>query len=328
MSDLSTRHNLTQASSAHRSSWSRSTPRVWAALCVAGQYRLARADAARLSMTATFHPSIRITSRNHPALRRIRSLHDRNHRFQTGLFPIEGVRFLHQALEHRAKFEELVVAPDLLRSPVGQKLVRRLVRDGVRCYEVPAEVLHGLCSTDDPQGVLAVVRQDWVSIERADPAGGLCWIALSGVQSAGNLGSLIRTADAVSAAGFFLVGETADPYDPACVRATMGAVFALPFVRTNLRGLIEWKHRHRALLVGTSPAGEVSYRDVPYRTPTVLFLGSERKGLAEPELAACDVLARIPMVGRSDSLNVAVAAGVLLYEVLAQLEAQPALRTG
>lgn len=264
--------------------------------------------------------SVRLTSRNHPALRSIRALHNRSRRDETGLFLIEGARFLAQALERRAQVEQLVVAPDLFRGPVTEKLVRRLRRDGVPTYEVPCEVLHGLCLTDDPQGVLAVVRQEWQPVEQADPGEGLCWLALSGVQSAGNLGSLIRTADAVGAAGFFLLGETADPYDPACVRSTMGAVFALRFVRTDLRRLAQWQRRHGALLVGTSPAGEVEYRQVEYRRPLVLFLGSERKGLQEAELEACDVRARIPMHGRSDSLNVAVAAGVLLYEALARLD--------
>ena len=267
-------------------------------------------------MKPTYPSSIRITSRNHPEARAIRALQDRDHRARSGLFPLEGVRFLAQAVEHRTPIEELVIAPELLRSPFGQKLVRRLIRAGTRCYEVPGEVLHSLSRTDDPQGVLAVARQEWLPVEAADPHEGLCWIAVSGVHSAGDFGSLIRTSDAVGAAGFMLLGENADPYDPTCVRATMGAVFAQRFVRTDLTKLREWKHRHGASLIGSSPSGEVSYREAPYQAPLVLFLGSERKGLSEPELAACDSLVRIPMVGRSDSLNVAVAAGVLLYEIL------------
>ena len=267
-------------------------------------------------MKPTYPSSLRITSRNHPSLRAIRALQDREHRTRSGLFPLEGVRSLAQAVEHRTPIEELVIAPELLRSPFGQKLVRRLIRAGTRCCEVPGEVLHSLSRTDDPQGVLAVARQEWLPVEAADPHEGLCWIAVSGVQSAGNFGSLIRTSDAVGAAGFMLLGENADPYDPACVRATMGAVFAQRFVRTDLSALRNWKRRHGVSLIGSSPSGEVSYREAAYPEPLVLFLGSERKGLSEPELAACDRLVQIPMVGRSDSLNVAVAAGVLLYEIL------------
>ena len=162
-------------------------------------------------------------------------------------------------------------------------------------------------------------------MDAADPHEGLCWIAVSGVQSTGNLGSLIRTADAVGAAGLVLIGENADPNDPACVRATMGSVFALRFVRTDLAGLLRWKHRHGVRLVGSSPAGERGYREVAYRAPLAVLLGSERKGLSEPEIAACDDVARLPMAGRCDSLNVAVAAGVLLYEVMDRLEG-PSLR--
>lgn len=223
-------------------------------------------------------------------------------------------------MEGRAGIEELIVAPRLLRSAAAQKQVRRLLRSGVRAYEVPPEVLHGLSRGDDPQGVLAVVRQEWQDLDAADPHEGLCWVALGGIRSPGNLGTLIRTAEAVGAAGLILLGDTADPYDPACVRATMGAALSLRYVRTDLRRLLAWKHRHRMRLVGTSPGADRSYREASWARPLILLLGSERKGLSEPELAACDELVRIPMAPRTDSLNAAVAAGVILYEVLAASE--------
>jgi TrmH family RNA methyltransferase len=230
---------------------------------------------------------------------------------------MEGVRFLAQAAAYRATIEELVVSPCMLTSPTAQRQVRRLIQSGAVCYETPPEVLHSLTTGDDPQGVIAVVRQEWIALEEADPHEGLCWVALSGIRSAGNLGTLIRTAEAVGAAGLILVGECADPYDPACVRATMGASLGLRYARTDLAALLRWKHRRRVRLVGTSPGGEISYRDADYGGPIALFLGSERKGLSEPEVAACDHLVRIPMVGRSDSLNVAIAGAVVLYEIRA-----------
>jgi TrmH family RNA methyltransferase len=230
---------------------------------------------------------------------------------------MEGVRFLAQAAAYRATIDELVVCPQILTSRPAQRQVRRLIQSGAACYEVPPEVLHSLSSGDDPQGVIAVVRQEWIELEEADPLEGLCWIALSGIRSAGNLGTLIRTAEAVGAAGLVLVGDCADPYDPACVRATMGASLALRYARTDLASLVRWKHQRRVRLIGTSPGAQVSYRAADYGGAIALFLGSERKGLSEPEMAACDQLVRIPMVGRSDSLNVAIAGAVTLYEILA-----------
>jgi TrmH family RNA methyltransferase len=286
-----------------------------AAFCLPPRRR--GSPALRILMPLTYRGAVNVTSRNHASLRRIRDLRDRAVRVSTGRFVMEGVRFLAQAASYRATILELVVSPQLLTSPTAQRQIRRLVQSGTTCYEVPPEVLHSLSAGDDPQGVIAVVRQEWIALDDADPHEGLCWVALSGIRSAGNLGTLIRTAESVGAAGLILVGECADPYDPACVRATMGASLGLRYARTDLAGLLRWKHRCRVRLIGTSPGADVSYRQADYGGAVALFLGGERKGLSEPEVAACDQLVRIPMVGRSDSLNVAVAGAVALYQILA-----------
>jgi TrmH family RNA methyltransferase len=167
----------------------------------------------------------------------------------------------------------------------------------------------------------AVVRQRWERLDRVMPADGLCWLAVSTLHSPGNLGTLLRTSDAVGGAGLILIGPNIDPYDPAVVRATMGAVFSQRFVRATLPELCRWRDWHRCALIGTSPAAADDYQAVLYPRGAVLFIGGERRGLSEDELAACDRAARIPMVGRSDSLNMAVAGSVLLYEVFNQRRA-------
>nr|CAA9274284.1 RNA methyltransferase, TrmH family [uncultured Armatimonadetes bacterium] len=264
-------------------------------------------------------PSVhRIASRTDARVRRIRRLHERDERERTRTFYVEGPRFVLQALEHRASLQTAVIAPELLRGPSGPRLQARLRRAGVPCLEVTAEVFHSLSLADDPQGVGAVVRQRWVALAQVNARQGLCRVALDAVQSPGNLGTVLRTCDAVGAAGVILLGDTTDPYHPATVRASMGALFTQQFTRAGLSEFADWKERTGCLLVGTSPAGSVDYHALPYRPPVVLFLGSERTGLAPETQALCDVMVRIPMVGRSDSLNLAVAASVLLYEVFNQ----------
>jgi RNA methyltransferase, TrmH family len=267
-------------------------------------------------------PSL-ITTRNHPAVKRIRALHSRPERDAAGVFVAEGVRFVIQAAEARSRIEELVVAPDLLTSPSARRLAHRLTHSGTRCLHVSSEVFHSLATTDSPQGIAAVVRQEWLRIEEVDPHEGLCWIAVSSVGSLGNLGTLVRTADAVGAAGFVFLDPRPDPYDPACVRATMGAVFGLRFARASLGGLVAWKQRRGAVIVGTSPTAEVDYQEADYSGPTVVFLGDERKGMSEEEQRACDLMVRIPMVGKSDSLNLGVAGSVVLYELFNQRRRRP-----
>ena len=143
-------------------------------------------------------------------------------------------------------------------------------------------------------------------------------MALDQVHSPGNLGTILRTGDAVGASGLILLGDAVDPYDPACVRATMGAIFAQRLIRVTAAEFAAWKCRSGCRLVGTSPHAARDYRAVSYPVQTVLFMGGERRGLSNERQRLCDDLVRIPMVGRGDSLNLAIATGVLLYEVFNQ----------
>ena len=246
----------------------------------------------------------------------IHALTDHRERERTGRFFTHGIRFIAQAVQHHAEIETLVVAPALLTSPFGQQLTSELRQSGVPTLHVAAELFRALAGTEEAQGIGAVVRQQWHKLSHTSPRAGLCWVALDRVQSPGNLGTIIRTCDAVGAAGLILIGDAVDPHHPAAVRATMGSLFGITLVRTTLPQFTEWKRQHRVLLVGTSPSATVSHRDIEYRQPLALFMGWERKGLSPRETALCDVLARIPMCGSADSLNLAVATGVMLYEVL------------
>jgi TrmH family RNA methyltransferase len=259
-----------------------------------------------------------IYSRNNVHIRRIRELHNRAERDRTGKFFVTGMRFVIQAAQQGAHIESLIIAPQLLTSVPAQRLVRRLRQSGIACLEVPSEVLHSISLVDDPQGIGAVIRQRWETLPNVKPERELCWLAIDAVQSPGNLGTILRCCDAVGCAGVILLGKATDPYDPACVRASMGALFAQKFVRCTPEEFMAWKHRHSCLLVGTSPHAGDDYQKVTYPAPVVLFMGSERKGLPPEFQALCDRMVKIPMVGTSDSLNLAIATSVLLYEVFNQ----------
>ena len=220
-----------------------------------------------------------------------------------------------QALDGRAHIRELVVARKLLLNPLGQKMARRLKQKGVPCRSVPGDSFLEISYAPEPQGIGAIVRQRWIPLSEARPRDGLCWVALHEVRSPGNLGTILRTCDAVGAAGLILVGDRPDPYHPATVRASMGAIFHQRLVRTNHDGLGRWVARHGCTVVGTSPRADIRFDELGYSGPTVLFVGAERGGLSRREEELCDVIVRIPMVGHSDSLNLGVAASLMLYEV-------------
>lgn len=242
-------------------------------------------------------------------------------RDKTGLFYTEGMRFVTEAAMAGVRgIESLIIAPELMTHPYSETLLRSLEERAVPIIEVSGDIFRSLSLVEEPQGIGAVVHQRWERLHRAQRIQGLCWVALDTIRSPGNLGTIIRTCEAVGAAGLILVGEEIDPYAPLVVRATMGALFGLHFARVpNRAALKDWARESGALLVGTSPHAVDDYQALRYPAGgTILWLGGERLGMSEEQQAVCNHVVRIPMNGRADSLNVAVAAGVLLYEVYNQ----------
>ncbi|MDE2847923.1 MAG: RNA methyltransferase [Gemmatimonadota bacterium] len=277
-----------------------------------------------------------ITSLQNPRIKAIRALSQRKRRQETGLFFAEGIRLVGEAVQTGADVETLVVAPELLRSDFGRDTVRRARKEGVEILEVGADVFRSLSGKDGPAGIGVVARQRWTALDDAGVGRGggdaatddaaaaatLGWVVLEDVGNPGNLGSILRTSEAVGGAGIILLGETVDPYDPASVRGSMGAIFSQQIVRSSLEALILWKHRIGLPMIGTSDAAPADYRSADYAPPLLLCLGGEQHGLSRAVMDACDTVVRIPMAGRADSLNLAVAAGVMLFEVLCRVRGE------
>ena len=240
---------------------------------------------------------------------------DRSHRDARRRLFVEGVRNVVQAIENGFGIEALIYSDRLLTVPIARKLVRRQRRSGVPTVQVSPETFRCVSRTQQASGVGAIVAQPQSKLHGVSPRAGLCWIVLEAVRSPGNLGTLIRTSEAIGGAGFILVGTQIDPFDPAVVRASMGAVFRQKFVRTSYDSLRNWLRRHGCRGVGASPDGSFLLHRFDFPRPTILFLGEERRGLTSFERDLCTYLVRIPMVGAADSLNVAVAGSLLLYEV-------------
>ncbi len=262
-----------------------------------------------------------IVERHHPQITRIRHVCMREGRERTGLFYVEGMRFLTQAMQHQARIEALVVCRDLLVHPFAQKLVYMHEQQKTPLLEVSADVMESISQVPDSQGIGALVQQRWQRLEQVRIRKKLCWLAIETIRLPGNLGTILRTSDAVGGAGVLLFGNSTDPYDPGTVRATMGAIFTQRFVRTSIGELASWKRREQYQIVGTSPAATQDYHAVRYTAPTILLIGEERKGLSAELQSMCDLMVSIPMVGESDSLNVAIATGVMLYELFNQQRA-------
>jgi len=257
-----------------------------------------------------------ITSLQNDRVKAIRALEMRKERKETGLFVAEGTSLLITARDHGFVPETLIYRTGSASSGLAQGLVAWALREGVECLEVSEAVLGKLSSKDNPQSMLGVFKQRWADLPGAKKApDDAAWVALEEVRDPGNLGTVIRTADAVGAAGVILIGNCCDPYSHECVRATMGSVFAVPLVRTQREAFLDWVPRWRGDVVGTHLDGAEDFRSAQYKMPAVLLMGSEGPGLSQQLAAACTRLVKIPMAGQLDSLNLAVATALVLYQM-------------
>lgn len=259
-----------------------------------------------------------ITSFSNPTVKALRKLEQKKYRQQSGTYFIEGLRTVGEAIQTQAPIQTLVVAPDLLVSEFGQSLLADPSLAEVEKIEISAEIYEKLAHKQGPQGIGAVVKQSWQNLTTIQLSPDDLWVALDAVADPGNLGTIMRTADSVGARGIILLGHSTDPYDPSAVKASMGAIYSLTLVKTSWDEFHTWLSEEKALLVGSSDHGATDYQRIRYQRPLILLMGSERHGLPDEMMAACDHLARIPMAGRSDSLNLAVATAVMLYEIYNQ----------
>jgi RNA methyltransferase, TrmH family len=255
-----------------------------------------------------------ISSAANPVVKRMRLLGDRKHRRRESAFVVEGIQPVWQAVEAGANVEVLVVAPALLGSRAAE-LVAGQEATGTRVARVTGELFARLSARDGPSGLAAIVRARVPGLASLPVTSDAVFVALHEVGNPGNLGTIIRTADAAGAAGVVLVGPAADPFDPAAVKASMGALFAVPVARAaDPTEFFAWAAGSGVSVITTSAKAERSFWEAGYPRPLALLLGAEGAGLPEDVLAAGDVQVRIPMTGTAESLNLAVAAGLLLYQ--------------
>jgi TrmH family RNA methyltransferase len=263
-----------------------------------------------------------ITSTANPKIKFIRKLRERKARQESGCFFAEGLRIVVEAVQQSAGIETLVTAPELLTSQVGQDLLEQQRNKGVEVLEVTPEVFQTMALKEAPVGIAAVIHQNWSALDPIRLQPGDLWVALDEVADPGNLGTILRTNDAVGGKGVILLDHSTDPYDPTSIRASMGALFSQRLVKASFEEFLAWKGRSGVSLVGTSGASELDYQEFHYPERLVILMGSEREGLAEIHIRGCDAMVRIPMAGRSDSLNLAVATAVVIYEVFHQKRKQ------
>ncbi len=255
-----------------------------------------------------------ITGFSNPLVKQVRALRDKKHRRADGRFLAEGLRILTEALDAG-------VAPEMLWRTVESEdhpLVKRLEAAAGEVFETSADILSKLSGKDNPGSVIGVYRERWTPLGAIDRMSAPIWIVAERLRDPGNLGTILRTGDAAGAGGLILIDDCTDPFSVEAVRASMGALFTQSITTASWDEFIAWLRSGRGQLVGTSLNTETDYQSAHYTAPTFILVGNESQGLPADYEAACDLLVKMPMRGRADSLNAAVATAVMAYEVLNQ----------
>jgi len=260
-----------------------------------------------------------ITGFSNPLVKFLRSLRDKKHRKRERRFLAEGLRLLTDARESGVVPEMLVMATGREPHPLLDELERAVAAAGGEIVEMDAEILSKVTGKDNPQAVAGVFAEFDTRLGIIDRTADPIWLVAQALRDPGNLGTMLRTGDAVGAGGLILIDDCADPFSVEAVRASMGAIFTQKLATARWDEFIGWLRGGPGQLVAASLRDPFDYRSAPYMAPCFLMVGNESQGLPADYEQACDLRVTIPMLGRADSLNAAVAGAVLAYEALAHL---------
>ncbi len=258
-----------------------------------------------------------ITSFSNTTVKRLRSLRDKKARRQEGLFLAEGLRIIAEARDSGRLPEIVAFSASGAGHPLAAEIIAATEAGGGEAIETTPDIISKMSGKDNPQMLVAAYRQPDTTLERIDRSSASLWIAVQALRDPGNIGTILRTGDAAGAGGLILIDDCADPFSVEAVRASMGALFTQAIATARWDEFIAWLRDGPGQLVGTSLKATTDYLDGDYQAPCFLLIGNEQQGLPADYEAECDQLVKIPMAGRADSLNAAVAAAVMAFQVKA-----------
>src|SRR4051812_18160724 len=258
-----------------------------------------------------------VTAFSNSTVKLLRSLRDKKARRAEGLFLAEGLRILTEARDSGRLPEIVAFSPDGAKHPLAAEIIAATEAAGGDTIETSADTPPKMSGKDNPQLLLGAYRQPETSLDRIDRSMADLWIVAQALRDPGNIGTILRTGDAVGAGGLILVDDSADPYSVEAVRASMGAIFTQEVAAARWPDFIAWLRSGEGQLVGTSLKARHDYLEADYSRPCFLLIGNEQQGLPADYEAECDLLVKIPMGGRADSLNAAIAAAVMAFAIKA-----------
>ena len=258
----------------------------------------------------------RITAFSNPLVKQARSLRDKKNRRAEGLFLAEGLRILTEARAAGVLPERLFFSDSA--HPMLAALIEATEAAGGEAIETSADILHKISGKDNPQTVLGIYRQFDTGLAGINRKAAPLWIVAQALRDPGNIGTILRTGDAVGAGGLILVDDCADPFSVEAVRASMGGVFTQKVAMARWEEFVPWLRAGEGQLIGTSLNASQDYQAPRYDKPAFILTGNEQAGLPPAYQQECDLLVKMPMLGKADSLNAAVATAVMAYELINQ----------
>lgn len=261
---------------------------------------------------------LQITSSKNPLIKEIKSLHRKRGRMKNNAFIIEGIKIINEAIENNYPLDKIIYTDQLLRNKEGEDFFNKL-QDGYNLIYVSDNVFDEISDTENPQGILAIAQLVYRTVDELSLSKKSFLLYLDELQDPGNMGTIIRTADAFNIDGIILSQGCVDPYNPKVVRATMGSIFRTPlyFASDGLDMLKDLREKG-IKIYSTSLQGSIPIYDADYNGGLVLVIGNESKGVREDIQCMSNILIKIPMPGKAESLNAGVAASIIMYEVLKQ----------
>ena len=258
-----------------------------------------------------------VTSFSNTTVKRLRSLREKKARRAEGLFLAEGLRIIAEARDSGRLPEIIAFSAEGGRHPLAAEIIAATEAKGGEAIETDPDILSKMSGKDNPQMLVAAFRQQSVNLTDIDRGSAPLWLVAQALRDPGNIGTILRTGDAVGAGGLILVDDSADPFSVEAVRASMGAIFTQAVVQARWPDFLAWLRSGPGQLVGTSLKATHDYLDATYLAPCLLLIGNEQQGLPADYEKECDLLVKIPMAGRADSLNAAMAAAVMAFQVKA-----------
>lgn len=259
-----------------------------------------------------------LTSRQNPKIKTFEKLKERRERDASGQFLIEGYRELKRATDGNVEIQMLLICPELFLGENEPALIEKIQKSGAEIYECPSYLFEKVSYRDRPDGLMAIAKQMRFSLDQLQVKKDPFVLIAEGIEKPGNLGSILRSADAAGADAVIVCDRCTDIYNPNVVRASVGTLFTLPVIEANSHETHEWLQKHKIKVAAATPAAKIAFTEANFKGPLAVIVGTEQLGLSEFWMKGADIQVRIPMKGAADSLNVAAATTLLLYEALRQ----------